>query len=158
VATADGSVYEWGEDLVTGDNSCGIDSGHIAVPHLVTGVSNIDQVAASATHALLRSADGSVYSWGDNTDGVLGTGDTSRRAHPAKITSLPSVTSIATSPFHSLAVASNGLVYAWGDNGSGQLGVGPSGPGQSTTPVPVLGLAAGGVKQVATGYEHSLAL
>jgi alpha-tubulin suppressor-like RCC1 family protein len=157
--TADGSVYQWGEDLVTGDNTGGPDTFDLSAPTLVSGVSNIVQVSAYATHALLLSADGSVYAWGDNPDGVLGTGDTSRRAHPTKISGLPPITAIATGLDHSLAAAGNGLVYAWGDNSFGQLGLGPGGPSQNTSPAPVLGLSASlHVKQLAAGFSHSLAL
>jgi hypothetical protein len=52
------------------------------------------------------------------------------------------------------------LIYAWGYNEFGQLGNGTSGeyggPGDSALPVTVNGVV--GVKAIAVGVEHSLAL
>lgn len=152
----DGTVWEWGEDLVGGDNICDNCITDIPVPTQVSGISGIVQIAASATHALMLRSDGAVFGWGDNTNGALGTGDTSRRAHPTQIGGLPPALQIATGIQHSLVVGNNHLVYGFGDNSSGELGLGNSGPAQSLTPTPVLGISSSStVTQVAAGSDDS---
>jgi alpha-tubulin suppressor-like RCC1 family protein/uncharacterized membrane protein len=155
----DGSVYQWGEDLVEGNNVGGPGVLDIGFPQLVSGIGGITRASAYATHALLLGSDGSVYGWGDNFDGVLGNGNTDRRAHPTKIGGLPPATVIATGLKHSLVAGNNGLVYAFGDNSSGQLGLGSTSPSFSTVPRPVLGLSStAGISQLAAGFSHSVAL
>lgn len=153
----DGTVWAWGEDLVIGDNNCEApclnDSG---TPKQVSGVGSITQIAASATHALMRRSDGAVFGWGDNESGQLGTGDTSRLAQPAKIVGLPPATLIATGAHHSLVLGNDGLVYAFGDNAKGELGLGPNGPSRSLTPTPSLGISLSTpVRQLAAGFDNS---
>lgn len=61
---------------------------------------------------------------------------------------------IAGGPTHSLALKEDGTVWAWGGNARSQLGNGSV--GDSSTPMPVIGLS--GVQTIAGGEGHSLAL
>lgn len=47
-------------------------------------------MSASATHQLLLTADGRVYSWGDNRFGQLGHGDRRKRLVPTQVDALES--------------------------------------------------------------------
>lgn len=69
-------------------------------------------------------ADGTVYTWGVNIDGVLGDGTTTQRLTPAPVPGLTGITQIALTSLHMLAVGTGGIVWAWGDNEYGQLGDG----------------------------------
>lgn len=79
-------------------------------------------------HALY--ADGTIYSWGTNTFGVLGNGNTTGTyvaysevpvidSTGAQITD---ATQIAAGQFHVMALREDGTVWAWGRNNYGQLG------------------------------------
>lgn len=113
-------------------------------------------IAAGERHTLALKTDGTVWSWGLNTSGQLGSGTTtSPRLQPGIVSGLSDVVAIAAGKEYSLAVRRDGTVWGWGSNGSGQLGIGTSG-GTQTTPVQAVGLT--NVIAVAAGESHSLAL
>ncbi|MEU5219646.1 hypothetical protein AB0G79_26075 [Streptomyces sp. NPDC020807] len=103
--------------------------------------------------ALLR--DGTVQTWGGNSDGQLGDGTRASRPHPAAVAGLSGVTEVAAGGYFAYAVRS-GRVLAWGDNASGQLGNGTT----TASPTPVMALPPGsGTTRVAasTSWTSSYA-
>jgi alpha-tubulin suppressor-like RCC1 family protein len=102
-----------------------------------------------------------IVAWGSNTYGQLGTGNTNPELIPVPVdtTSMGSVqiSHLAAGYYHSLAVTSTGNVYAWGVNSAGQLGTGNAGAGTEQLK-PVLLSMLSGVRQLAAGSTHSLAL
>jgi alpha-tubulin suppressor-like RCC1 family protein len=116
-----------------------------------TGVSAL---AAGYNHSLAVRTDGTVWAWGDNGFGQLGTGATgSYTKSPVQVSGLTSATAVSGG-YHSLAVRSDGTAWAWGYNYYGSLGDGTT--TNRNTPVQVTGLS--GVVAVAGGQEYSLAL
>jgi alpha-tubulin suppressor-like RCC1 family protein len=111
-------------------------------------------VAAGAAHTLALKPDGSVLSYGSNSNGQLGDGTTQNHTTPTSIAGLTGVRAIAAGRAHSLALKSDGTVVAWGSNATGQLGDGTT--TQRLTPVGVSGLTA--VTAIAAGDDHSLAV
>jgi alpha-tubulin suppressor-like RCC1 family protein len=100
---------------------------------------------------------GRAWAWGNNADGELGNGTTTRYgglATPAPARNLTGVTAVVGGSDFSLALKSDGTVWAWGNGGWGQLGQGSY--GSSTTPLKVSGLS--GVTAIAAGDLHALAL
>ncbi len=148
-------------------------------PTPINSLSDIKAISAGDFHNLaLGKSDGSVWAWGLNWNGQLGTNTNISSSTPQQTVSdqgwqaggpLTGVSAIAAGgggfeESHSLALK-NGKVLAWGGNSLGQLGNGtttPSthpvevvDPGNTTQPLTnVIGIAAGG------GFEesHSLAL
>jgi alpha-tubulin suppressor-like RCC1 family protein len=98
----------------------------------------------------------SAVAWGENAFRQLGDGSTSLFSDvPVPVSGLKFVTAVAAGGRHSLALRADGTVVAWGANGLGQLGDGSTSE-SSNVPVAVLGLS--GVKALAAGGYHSLAL
>ncbi|MCY1073951.1 RCC1 domain-containing protein [Archangium lansingense] len=136
--------------------------GHMAETSVSFYFGNL--VAAGGLHGgAVRG--GRLYTWGQNTQGQLGQGDTTARSTPVVVADLSRVASIAINSNSSLAVREDGTVWTWGANASGQLGLGsPPVEGETRTPdtqarnrptqVPGLTDAVSG----ALGFSHALVL
>jgi alpha-tubulin suppressor-like RCC1 family protein len=103
----------------------------------------------------VRTEDGRVYATGWNDYGQLGVGNEAKKDEFTRTSNLSGATDIAAGYYHSIALTSNGKVYTAGWNYLGQLGLGDSVVYKyGFAEVPSLS----GVKAIAAGYYHSLAL
>lgn len=121
-------------------------------------ISGIDKVIAVAcgknTIYALRS-DGTVWSWGSNAYGALGTGSTEESsAVPTQVEGLTDIVSLSAGESHVLALDESGNLYAWGSNRRGQLGTGNT--ENQYTPVQIDGLH--NVSNISAGSDHSCAI
>lgn len=122
--------------------------------------------AARAATGGVASAPGTLYDWGLNGDGELGTATTETcsgymcSSAPVALSALPNVKATAGGDEHTLAVTADGSMYAWGSNYAGQLGVTTQQTcyGQPCSPVPVQVTGLPAVAAVAAGQDQSLAL
>ncbi|HUP70392.1 MAG TPA: RHS repeat-associated core domain-containing protein [Acidimicrobiales bacterium] len=152
---SDGVVRAWGANTL-GQLGNGLIGVPATTPAPVVNLSGASAVGAGVDHSLALKSNGTVWAWGDNSNGQIGSGAVPNPAtSPVQVPGLTEVTSVAGGGFHSLALKSDGSVTAWGSNITGQLGnsttsVVPSGPVQAT------GLS--GVSAVAAGRDHSLGL
>jgi len=120
----DGKVWAWGE------NSSGqLGNGTYVFAHtpfVLTSLNGrpIRKVACGASHSMVLSMSGRMYSWGDNSFGQLGTGDTTKLLRPQILKSATAfgATDIACGESHSAFVSRAGKVYTFGAGSSGQLG------------------------------------
>ena len=113
------------------------------------------RVAAGGAHTLARSADGgSVWAWGDNSRGQLGTPGPAPSAAPLRVAGLPRIGAIAAGATHSLALGDDGSVRAWGGNSHGALGDGSR--NDRAAPQRVVGVD--GAVAIAAGDGRSFAL
>lgn len=124
----------------------------------------VTRLAAGQFHSLALTADGHLFSWGNNSSGQLGNNSTQKTRVPVDVDASgvlagKVLVAVAAGNDHSLAIASDGMAYAWGFNNSGQLGSGNL--TQSLVPVAVNtsgGLTGKALVAVAAGNGHSLAL
>jgi alpha-tubulin suppressor-like RCC1 family protein len=84
-------------------------------------------VSAGQDHACALARDGSLYCWGSNGSGQLGTGDATSRNTPTLVIAplgAPSVqyTNVSAGAQFTCARATTELAYCWGLNLDGQLG------------------------------------
>src|SRR5207249_3185163 len=93
-------------------------------PRPVPGLVNVVAISAGGDHALARTADGNVWSWGSNSGGALGDGTVIDRLVPVPVAGLSNITLIAAGMGHSVAIRNDGAVLAWGSNGYAELGDG----------------------------------
>jgi alpha-tubulin suppressor-like RCC1 family protein len=147
----------------------------LSLANVVAVAAGGDPATRNSDHSLALTADGQVWTWGDNKDNELGNGTgcpafgSCSSDTPVLVPSITATTGIsgaglAAGGTHDLALVPNGGVMAWGNNSSGQLGNTQSCNGSpciSNVPVPVqFPPQAGQIKitAVAAGTNHSLAL
>ncbi len=119
----------------------------------------VRQVDAGVTTTCAVLSDGTVWCWGSNANGGLGSDPTRGLPGPSArfpwpVTLPGAATQVSVGRDFACALIA-GAVHCWGANTYGQLGRGSSPPG-SEPPGPVPGLT--GVVQVSAGDSHACAL
>ncbi len=140
----DGTVWCWGANYggQLGNGSIKKDDLSMnSTPGQVKGLTGVIAISAGDLHTLALKKDGTVWVWGSNSDGQLGSGsargmDTSV---PLKVKGLQGIEYIGTGFYSSMAVSKDGTAWCWGNNEYGQFGNGTV--KSSITPVKIAGLA-----------------
>lgn len=158
----DGTAWAWGGNGAgeLGDGqSCVPNEPCVALtPVQVSGLTGVTAIAGEWENGYALRADGTVWAWGTNAYGQLGTGQdcgpnpcVSRV--PVRVSTITGATRIAAHGYGAYALRSDGTVLAWGANWDGTLGNG-SFDGYSVVPVQVQGLPAASVVSggASTGY------
>jgi hypothetical protein len=183
---ANGTVWAWGSNggaLGNGAYGTGCDTTPVGpgcravTPIQVPGLTGVVSIGATYNAAFAVKSDGTVWTWGWNAEGELGTGtaggpgcyDNPQAANcvklsPVQIPNLTGVDRIATGTTTTYALMADGNVRSWGFNARGQLGDGTTGGDcvdaaqpncVRSTPGPVLGLLD--VTDLAAGDGFALA-
>jgi alpha-tubulin suppressor-like RCC1 family protein len=141
----------------------------VAAP-LSNGALSID---VNLSSSIAVAVDGSVWTWGSNSSGFLGTGQGFAREGGLSSSAVPVApqlppgqrfTQVAAGMNHALALSTAGQVYAWGWNGHGQLGTGDAGPDpeafipDDSSDVPLSVPIPGTVKLVGASNYRSVAI
>ena len=111
------------------------------------------KIASSEGHTLAIKTDGSLWAWGSNFYGQLGTGDLTDRHFPVRIGTATNWTDISAGFTVSMARRSDGSLWTWGTNFFGQLGNGTNTASSVPQALPGTDWAA-----ISAGYEHCLAV
>lgn len=94
-------------------------------PSSVPGLTNVVRAffdgSCKSVYAVLE--DGSVYAWGANGYGQLGTGDTDTRTTPTLLGGVSDIQALEGYNGRMFALDGAGHVYAWGNNFVGRLGI-----------------------------------
>ena len=143
-------------DLVADSAAPDEESAGTAAQAVVTSGSVI-QIASGGQSTLAVMSDGTISSWGGNTDLQLGYTTTGPQTTPASISGLSGFRAVsAGGTNYSLALKSDGTVWAWGSNTWGQLGIGQSSFADQGTPTLISGLS--GITAISAGASPALAL
>lgn len=170
---ASGSAVAWGYNYYgqLGEGNSGTVSTY---PVSVNGITGVMAVAGGLRHSVAVAASTSeaasphngVWTWGSNTVGQGGQGQSSGYSTPSPVSTsdLPGVIQAVAGMGHSLALTSDGRIFAWGRNKHGQLGLGYNDDNAHPTPAPVSVDQQGGLScaypfiAIAAGDDHSVAL
>jgi len=178
---SDGTVWTWGindcDPIPFTTGPCGkLGDGttteqHVPVqvhgPGNIGFLTSVTAIMGGEHDNYALKSDGTVWSWGANFAGQLGSGDFTNAVVPVQVDLPFSVTLLGGRGYHNLAVDQNGTIWAWGFNSKGQLGydtsaqVCPVGP-CSKAPQPVVGIShplmvtGGGFFSLALMPDHAL--
>lgn len=155
--TSEGTVYSWGDNNFgqLGDGT--LTNSHVPVQVMTPSgpLTGITAISVGAFHGMALSAR-DVFTWGDNTDGVLGNGAGPRSLFATPVTAMhdAGVTDIAAGASYSLVLIPSVGVYSWGHGPHGQLGAGAI--DATLTPYLIPGLTT--ASEIQAGRYHNLAL
>lgn len=151
VAT-NGLLYCWGKNAF-GTLGVGSNAVTVSVPAVVGVGLRATKVQLGRDHICAIDAQSTLYCWGRNDSGQLGTGDTGIRTAPA-LSQLPAkATDVSAGHDHTCAIDNQYALWCWGRNDEGQLGDGT----HTTRTAPVRVQSPHGFIQVSAGKGHTCA-
>ena len=131
----------------------------IFVQVVPTEKTTVPKVEIGDTHSAALKADGTVWTWGNNSDGQLGIGDNVSKTYPIKVMEIENAIDVSVGYYDTVVVKKDGTVWSWGYNGYGQLGDGTS--SSRTSPVQVIrqdGAPLTKIVKVSAGTYRTVAL
>lgn len=140
----DGTVWSWGYNglgALGNGQPCVPNEPCVALtPVQVSGLTGVTSVAGGWENGFALRSDGTVWGWGANSYGQLGTGedcgpnDCVTRT-PVQVSTIAGATRIASRDYGAYALRSDGTVWSWGTNWDGALGTGSMAAEYSVVPV-----------------------
>ncbi|MEU0877604.1 hypothetical protein ABZ345_03310 [Lentzea sp. NPDC005914] len=118
---SDGTVRSWGDNQY-GQLGTGVTGDASYDPLRVTGLDGVTDVVAGDWSGYALKSDGTVWAWGWNDAGQLGTGTAGDSNVPLRVYGLTGVTAVAATHQNAYALKSDGTVWAWGSNVRDGLG------------------------------------
>lgn len=117
----DGTLWGWGNNI-TGQLGVGVFENFILErPYQLNDEKSWVKISNGFRHVLAIKADGSLWAWGNNSSGQLGTGNKSAYALPVRIGTDNDWADVSAGQSHSIAISKDGTVWAWGQNQFGQV-------------------------------------
>lgn len=162
---SDGTVWAWGKNEYgqLGNNSTTDSITPVQVQTAEGNLTNVTAIAMGYKNGAAITADGAVYTWGDNTYGQLGNNSTIQSLVAVRVVGvdnegyLDGIKSISVGEGHILALTYNNTILAWGRGNNGQLGDGDF--VNKMYPINVVtDDNFSNIKKVVAGGRHSLAL
>ncbi len=119
----DGRLFSWGLNNV---GQLGINSTTTTSVRTQIGTDSdwSSNFSAGAAHVVAIKTNGTLWAWGYNLSGQLGTGGIAVSLLPIQIGTAVDWTKVSVGAGHTMALKNNGDLYTWGKNEEGQLGIG----------------------------------
>jgi alpha-tubulin suppressor-like RCC1 family protein len=111
-------------------------------------------ISLAGNGAAAIKTNGTMWSWGQGSNGQLGLGNTTNTSSPQQIGALTTWSNITNIRFGALATKTDGTLWTWGANGYGELGLGDT--TNRSSPVQIGALTTW--QSVSAGYYHGLAV
>jgi alpha-tubulin suppressor-like RCC1 family protein len=131
----DGTLWSWGQNTSGQLGTNGSDV--VAVPTLVLGpsVNNWAVASAGALHTMAVRNDGTLWGWGSNAEGQLGTGNGDEPS-PVQVGTRNNWSAVSAGTGHSAGLQSDNTLWTWGRGQEGQLGNGKNVPSAIPVNIP----------------------
>jgi alpha-tubulin suppressor-like RCC1 family protein len=121
----DGTLWSWGEGGQGQLASSGIaDRSSPVQVGILTNWQYLAELPGSGTSALAVKTNGTLWAWGSNSSGQLGTSDTTNYSSPVQVGALTTWGPIVSIDLTSVALKTDGTIWAWGSNTNGSIGDG----------------------------------
>jgi alpha-tubulin suppressor-like RCC1 family protein len=148
-------LWSWGinSNGQLGDNSVTHRSSPVQT---VSGGTNWKVITCGYYHTTTIKTDGTLWLWGANGNGQLGTGSgVVHRSSPVQEVTASKWKTVGCGGFFTAAIKTDGTLWLWGANGNGQLGTGSGVVHRSS---PVQEVTASKWKTVTCGYDSTAAI
>ncbi|GFO65029.1 carboxypeptidase regulatory-like domain-containing protein [Geomonas paludis] len=152
--TSDGTVWTWGENGYGQIGNGTTDNSVLPVRISALG-EDVAVIATGMYFTVAVKKDGTVWGWGWNELGQLGTGDTENTTTPRHVTTFTEVADVAAAERNMLVLRKDNTVWGCGMNEFGQIGNG--GYNFNATPIKLSRLGTA-VTALSASVLHSLAL
>ncbi len=151
VVLTDGTVQVWGtnEGGLLANGTSGYDTECAGRPVAVEGLTGVKRIAVSDEQVLALKDNGTVWGWGDNTNGQLCDGTTEKRNRPVQMKGITNAVDVAIGAA-AIVVLGDGSVRMCGMNGDGALADAPKGANRAT-PFQVGGITSAVAARTAAG-------
>lgn len=150
----DGTMWSWGSNVsgVLGHNN----AIYYSSPKQIGSLTSWSKIAISRAQSVKAiKTDGTIWSWGAGTVGMLGLNSTTPISSPTQIGSGTSWSSVSGGSYHFMALKTDGTLWAWGVNSYGQLGM--NNTNNSSSPVQI-GADTNWASVMENGYDSSSAI
>jgi alpha-tubulin suppressor-like RCC1 family protein len=150
------ALWSWGRNNVGQLGTNNIISRSTPVTTILGGT-NWKTVACGSQTSMALKVDGTLWLWGDNSAGQLGTNNTTSTSTPVTtILGGSNWEKIDGGSSHSAAIKTDGTLWTWGFNNNGQLGNNDA-PTNKNSPITTF-LGGSNWKSVACGSIHTAAI
>ncbi len=149
----DGTLWAWGSNSLGQLGTGSASSTPQLSPVQVGTATDWQAVAAGAYYSLALRRDGTLWAWGYNTSGQLGTGTTTNQAAPTQVGTATTWRRLAAGDYHAAALRQDGTLWTWGNNYYGQLAT-----GTTTNQLSPQQVGTATWQDVAAGSLHTVAL
>ena len=121
----DGTLWSWGYNA-NGQLGLGNITNYSSPKQVgaLTGWAKVGEVKSFVDAAAAIKTDGTLWTWGQNNYGQLGSGTTVNRSSPVQVGALTNWSKFAATSFSAFAVKTDGTLWSWGYGGAGVLGLG----------------------------------
>ena len=119
---SDGTLWTWGKND-KGQLGNGLTTDSSTPITTFAGGTNWKQVSCGNAHTAAVKTDGTLWLWGNNYGGSLGTNDITDRSTP--VTTFAGGNNwkqVSVGYYHPAAIKTDGTLWTWGNNNSGRLG------------------------------------
>jgi alpha-tubulin suppressor-like RCC1 family protein len=150
----DGTLWTWGINGggQLGDNSIASKSSPVQT---VSGGTNWKQVSAKGSHAAAIKTDGTLWLWGGNSFGALGTNNTTSRSSPVQtVSGGTNWKQVECGDDSTACIKTDGTLWLWGLGSNGRIGDNAA----TSRSSPVQTVAAGTNWKQVSAFSHSAAV
>ncbi|MCB0972242.1 MAG: fibronectin type III domain-containing protein, partial [Acidimicrobiales bacterium] len=133
-----------------------------ATTSVFTPIAELSKVSVGYNHACGIDGTGILYCWGSNTEGELGTGDTTSHTTPVAVATAgtplagTTVDAVAAGSGFTCALTATEAIACWGENANGELGNGSTTPSLIPTAATLTGspLSGANITSLTTQHKH----